>query len=74
MRTSDSNQLESKSENSKNAVLSNFTHRFFVGQKVNYCNGMIITISKIKIETGICYDENGMWYSLLNCKPISNGG
>ncbi len=43
---------------------------FSVGDKVNYCNGLILTIFKINYQTQICWDEKGMWYALANCKPI----
>jgi len=54
--------------------IGSVTHRFSVGETVNYCNGMLVKIAKINEENGVCYDSNGMWYALVNCKPISNGG
>lgn len=45
------------------------THRFSVGDKVNYCNGLIFEIASINEKAEVCYDKNGMWYALVNCKP-----
>lgn len=43
--------------------------RFSVGDKVNYCNGLIFEIASINEKAEVCYDKCGMWYALVNCKP-----
>lgn len=45
--------------------------RFSVGDKVNYCNGLIFEIARINEEAEICYDSKGMWYALVNCVKLS---
>lgn len=50
--------------------IQNVSTRFSVGDKVNYCNGLIFEIAKINEEAQVCYDKKGMWYALVNCKPI----
>lgn len=47
---------------------------FSVGDKVNYCNGLIFEIVSINYKNGICYDKRGMWYALLNCVKLSANG
>ncbi len=54
----------------RGAVIS----RFSIGDKVNYCNGLIFEIVKINEETGVCYDKRGMWYALSNCVNVSPNG
>jgi len=57
------------SENQAQCAIQNVIHRFFVGDKVNYCNGLIFEIASINEKTEVCYDKKGMWYALVNCKP-----
>ena len=62
--------INNKEENkalSQDAVSS----RFSVGDKVNYCNGLIFKIVSINDKCGTCYDSRGMWYALSNCVKIS---
>lgn len=54
-----------------NAVLPIVSRRFSVGDKVNYCNGLIFEIAKINEEAEVCYDHKGMWYALVNCVKLS---
>jgi len=51
----------------KSIVLPLANNRFSVGDKVNYCNGLIFEIARINEEAGVCYDNKGMWYALINC-------
>lgn len=47
---------------------------FSVGDKVNYCNGLIFEIARINEEAQVCYDHKGMWYALVNCVNLSANG
>ena len=49
-------------------ILADVRHSFKVGDKVNYCNGLIFKIESINEKTQVCYDNKGMWYALVNCK------
>ena len=58
-------------ETKGNAVIPIVSSRFSVGDKVNYCNGLIFEIAKINEEAEVCYDHKGMWYALVNCVKLS---
>lgn len=47
---------------------------FNVGDKVNYCNGLIFEIVRIDEQSQVCYDKKGMWYALVNCNKYENHG
>jgi hypothetical protein len=53
-----------------NEVLADVRHSFKIGDKVNYCNGLIFKIESINKKTQVCYDNKGMWYALVNCKHV----
>ncbi len=61
--------FETLANATKPCNLQNVTPRFSVGDKVNYCNGLIFEIASINEKAEVCYDKKGMWYALVNCKP-----
>jgi len=43
-----------------------------IGETILCCNSLKVEIVKINEKNNVCYDKNGMWYALVNCKKIIN--